>query len=99
MFFLVISTPAATKPSGMRGGQTQWWDWVNPLIENGTAAHVYTKLGRGAVIIFDVDGPETVHKLVNQWNELVPATFQVEALLPKEHQERIARAGTNPMAL
>ena len=99
MFYLVISTPAATKPSGMRGGQVQWWDWVNALIADGTAKHVYTKLGRGAVIIFDVDGPEAIHKLVNQWNELVPATFEVEPLLPKEHQERIARAGTNPMTL
>jgi hypothetical protein len=99
MHFLVISTPAATKPSGMRGGQTQWWDWVNALIADGSAAHVYTKLGRGAVIIFDVDGPEAVHKYVNQWNELVPATFEIIPLLPREHQERIARAGTNPMQL
>jgi hypothetical protein len=99
MYFLVISTPAAAKPSAARGGQKDWWDWVNALIDAGTAKHVYTKLGRGAVIIFDVDGPEALHKIVNQWNELVPATFEVEPLLPKEHQERIARAGTDPMAL
>ena len=99
MHFLVISTPAAGKPSDARAGQKQWWAWINALIAQGTAKHVYTKLGRGAVIIFDVDAPETVHKLVNQWNELVPATFEVEALLPKEHQERIAMAGTNPLKL
>ena len=99
MHFLVISTPAAGKPSDARAGQKQWWDWINALIAQGTAKHVYTKLGRGAVIIFEVDAPETVHKLVNQWNELVPATFEVEALLPKEHQERIAMAGTNPLKL
>ena len=99
MYFLVISTPAPTKPSGMRGGQTQWWDWVNALIADGTAVQVYTKIGRGGVIIFNVDGPETLHKLVNQWNELVPATFEIEPLLPKEHQEGIARAGTNPLEL
>ena len=99
MYVLVISTPAAAKPSDARAGQKQWWDWINALIAQGTAKHVYTKLGRGAVIIFDVDAPETVHKLVNQWNELVPATFEVEPLLPKEHQERIARAGTDPMKL
>lgn len=61
--------------------------------------HVYTKLGRGAVIIFDVDSHESMHKLVNQWAECVPATFEVEALLPKEHQEQIARAGIGPMSL
>jgi hypothetical protein len=33
------------------------------------------------------------------WNEPVPATFDVEPLLPGEHQEKIARAGTHPLAL
>jgi muconolactone delta-isomerase len=99
MHFLVISTPRADQPSAARGKQTQFWDWLAPLKANGTAKHVYTKLGRGAVIIFDVDSHETMHKLVNQWSECVPATFEVQALLPAEHQERIARAGTNPMGL
>ena len=66
---------------------------------DGTAKHVYTKLGRDAVVIFDVKEHADVHKLVNQWSECVPATFEIEALPPKEHQERIARAGTNPMKL
>ena len=99
MHYLVISTPAAVAPSVARAGQKAWWDWLNPLVANGTAKHVYTKLGRGAVIIFDVDSPGTLHKLINQWSETVPATFEVEALLPKEHQEKIAMAGTNPMDL
>ena len=38
----------------------------------GIAKHVYTKLGRGAVVIFDVDSHETMHKLVNQWSESFP---------------------------
>ena len=99
MHYLVISTPKAEKPSAAREGQLQWWDWINALVARGVAKHVYTKLGRGAVVIFDVDGPESLHKIVNQWNEYVPATFEVEALLPKEHQEKIARAGTHPLAL
>ena len=99
MDFLVISTPAAVQPTSIRPGQKAWWEWLNPLVENGTAKHVYTKLGRGAVIIFDVDSHETLHKLINQWAECVPATFEVEALLPKEHQEKIARAGLKPMEL
>ena len=99
MHFLVISTPRPEAPSTARGNQTSFWDWLAPLKTSGTAKHVYTKLGRGAVIIFDVDSHETMHKLVNQWAECVPATFTVEALLPGEHQERIARAGTNPMKL
>ena len=72
MHFLVISTPRADKPSAARENQKAWWDWLDPLVKNGTAKHVYTKLGRGAVIIFDVDSHETLHKLVNQWAECVP---------------------------
>jgi len=99
MHFLVISTPRAEKPSTARENQKQFWEWLDPLTREGIARHVYTKLGRGAVVIFDVDSHETMHKLVNQWAECVPATFEVHALLPKEHQERIARAGTSPMNL
>lgn len=99
MHFLVISTPRPEKPSVVRDGQKAFWDWLSPLVKDGTAAHVYTKLGRGAVIIFDVDSHGSLHKLINQWSECVPATFEVEALLPASHQESIARAGTNPMAL
>lgn len=99
MHFLVISTPRPEKPSLARENQKQFWDWLAPLTASGVAKHVYTRLGRGAVIIFEVDSHETLHKLVNQWAECVPATFEVTALLPKDHQESIARANTNPMAL
>ena len=99
MHFLVISTPRAEKPSAARENQRGFWDWLDPLVKAGTAKHVYTKLGRGAVIIFDVPSHEEMHKLVNQWAECVPATFELHPLLPKEHQEGIARAGMSPMAL
>ena len=99
MNFLVISTPMAQKPSLARDNQKQWWDWINHLQSIGVAKHIYTKLGRGAVVIFDVQQHEDVHKLVNQWAECVPATFEVTAILPKEHQEKIARASLNPMSV
>ena len=99
MLFLVISTPRAESPSNARGGQKAWWDWLNALMEKGTVKHAWTKLGRGAVLVFDVDSHETLHKLINQWAENVPATFEVTAMIPKEVQERIARAGTNPLSL
>ena len=51
------------------------------------------------MISFEVDSRETLPMLGNQWAECVPATFEVHAPQPKEHQEVIARAGTGPMAL
>ncbi len=99
MNFLVISTPLPSKPSTLRDGQRAWWDWLDPLVKSGVAKHVYVKLGRGAVIIFDVDSHETLHKLINQWSECVPANFEVEALISPSHQEKIARAGLHPNAV
>lgn len=99
MHFLVVSTPRPERPSDVRDRQRLFWDWLDPLLDAGVARHAYTKLGRGAVIVFEVDSHETLHKLVNQWNELVPATFEVTALLPAGHQRAIARAGTDPMKL
>jgi len=99
MHFLCISTPRAGKPSEARGNQKAFWDWLRPLEESGVAKHVYVRLGRGAVIIFDVDSHETMHKLLSQWTECVPASFEVHALMTKDYQEKIARAGTDPHKL
>ena len=51
MHFLVISTPRADKASTARYNQKQLRDSLDPLVAAGTAKHVYTKLGRGAVVI------------------------------------------------
>ena len=99
MLFLVISTPRADSPSSVRDRQKAYWVWLNKLIADGTVKHVWTKTGRGAVTVVDVPSHESLHNFVNQWSELVPATFEVTPLVPKEHQERIAMAGTNPMSV
>ncbi len=99
MLFLVISTPRPESPSTVRTGQKAYWAWLNKRVEDGTVRHVWTKCGRGAVVIADVALHEDLHKFINQWAECVPASFEVTPLVTKEHQERIAMAGTNPMDL
>lgn len=99
MLFLVTSTPRPDFPSAVRDGQKAYWVWLNKLTEEGIVKHVWTKTGRGAVVVMDVDSHETLHKLINQWSENVPANFEVTALVSKEHQEKIAMAGINPMNL
>lgn len=99
MLFLVESTPVGSKPSTMRDSQKAWWDWLNPLLDKGTAKNVYVKLGRGAIVIFQVDSHEDVHKLISQWSELIPATFEVKALMSREYQEKIARESLHPSKL
>ena len=99
MLFLVISTPRADPPSSMRERQKAYWAWLNERMAEGKVQHIWNKAGRGAVAIVDLPSNEELHKLVNQWQEIVPATFEITALISKEYQERIANAGTNPMQL
>jgi hypothetical protein len=97
MFFLVTTKPNPVKPSTMQENMAQFWEWIDPLVQDGRAKHVFTNVSRGAVIIFEVDSPEAMHKIINEWAECMPTTFEVTLLLPKKVQERAAFAGTSPM--
>jgi muconolactone delta-isomerase len=81
MLFLVISTPRPERPSTMIDARSRYWDWMNPLLEAGTARSVYARAGRGAVALFDVDSNETLHRLMNEWADIIPAHMAVYPLL------------------
>ena len=94
MLFMVSSTPRPEQPSKMRRNQRGWWDWIRPLQAAGLVQAVYIKVGRGGVVVFDVESHEQLHDLVNQWSEFIPAHFQILPLARADYQERIARSGT-----
>ena len=81
MLFLVISTPRPDKPTTLIEARSKYWDWMNPLLENGMAKSVYARAGRGAVALFDVDSNETLHRLMNEWAEIIPAHMDIYPLL------------------
>ena len=81
MLFLVISTPRPDKPTTLIDSRSKYWDWMNPLLESGMAKSVYARAGRGAVALFDVDSNETLHRLMNEWAEIIPAHMDVYPLL------------------
>lgn len=91
MQFMVISDPRPGKPSDARSGQAGWWDWVARYRAEGVIRECYIKAGRGAALILDVDSHETLHRLINEWQELVPASFTTHALIDPAYQERRAR--------
>ena len=81
MLFLVISTPRPDKPSSIVASRSSYWDWMQPLLDAGTARSVYARVGRGAVALFDVDSNETLHRLINEWSDIMPAQFDIYPLL------------------
>jgi hypothetical protein len=92
MLFIVISTPRPEKPSSMKSARLRYWKWMDPLLESKRAHWVYARTGRGAVALFDVDSNETLHRLINEWAEIIPAQFEIlpvlDAAAAKKHLRR-----------
>ena len=84
MLFLVISAPAPTRPSEVREHRKNFWPWMQDKLDRGIARSVYPRTGRGAVVTFDVDSHEALHRLLNQWAEAVPAEFAIYPLMEPE---------------
>jgi muconolactone delta-isomerase len=81
MLFLVISQPRLDPPASVTSQRKLYWDWVAPLQASGEVRSVYAKVGRGAVALFDVPSNERLHQRLNEWANIMPASFEVHALI------------------
>jgi hypothetical protein len=81
MLFLVISEPRPEPPSSVVASRQRFWTWVQPLIDRGEVRSIHAKVGRGAVALFDVASNEALHAHLNGWADIIPAHFQVHALI------------------
>ena len=81
MLFLVISEPRPEPPRSVTEARQRYWTWIQPLIDRGQVRSVHARVGRGAVVLFDVDGNETLHRYMNEWAEIIPAQFEVYPLI------------------
>jgi len=92
MLFLVISTPRADAPSTMTAQRKKYWDWIAPLIEAKTVVSMHARVGRGAVAIFDVDSNVTLHRLINEWAEIIPGHHEIYPLVDGDSAQAYLRA-------
>jgi len=81
MLYLVISTPRPERPSELAERRQSFWRWLAPLEESGECKWGYARVGRGAVALFDVDSHERLHRLLNQWSDIIPVTFEILPLI------------------
>lgn len=84
MLFLIISSPSVTRPDAVKAERRQFRTWIKPLQENGRVLTFYPLVGRGAAVIFDVASNEELHILLTEWANIVPASFDIRALVNPE---------------
>jgi muconolactone delta-isomerase len=91
MLVLVISTPHPSAPEEGAVRRLRWRDWVRDLQRQGQVREWYLRVGRGAVIVFDVPDNDALHARLTEWLSYVPAHFDVYPLVDAERHERLLR--------
>jgi muconolactone delta-isomerase len=81
MLFLVISEPRPEPPAAVVEQRQNYWRWIAPLQASGQVKSVHARVGRGAVVLFDVDSHATLHRFLNEWANIIPAHFDTYPLL------------------
>ena len=84
MLFLVISEPRPEAPTSVAHRRQDYWRWVQPLIDSGQVRSVHARVGRGAVVLFDVPDNETLHRRLTEWADIIPAQFMTYPLIDPE---------------
>jgi len=88
MLMMVITTPRADPPSTMTRRRQKLWRWIAPKLKARRVHWIYARPGRGAVALFDVESHEQLHALLNEWAEIIPATFELLPLIDAAAAQR-----------
>ncbi|MBL6457278.1 hypothetical protein JMJ55_18235 [Belnapia sp. T6] len=81
---MVVSEPRPEPPSAIAARRQAYWRWIEPLIASGEVRSVHARVGRGAVVLFDLPGNEALHRRLNEWADIIPAQFTLYPLLEPE---------------
>ena len=92
MLFLVVSTPRPERPSEVATARQSFWPWIAGYEARGVCRHIYARAGRGAVAVLDVADNEALHKILNEWADIIPAHFDVYPLIDAKAVQRTLAA-------
>jgi muconolactone delta-isomerase len=84
MLFLVVSTPRPERPSELASTRQSFWPWIARYQAEGVCKQIYARVGRGAVAIFNVTGNDVLHRILNEWADIIPAHFDTYPLVDAE---------------
>jgi muconolactone delta-isomerase len=92
MLFLVVSTPRPERPSELAQTRQSYWPWIAKYQASGVCRHVYARVGRGAVAVFDVESNDALHQILNEWADIIPAHFDTYPLVDADAVHRLLSA-------
>jgi muconolactone delta-isomerase len=81
MLFLVVSTPRPERPSDVAETRQSFWPWISAYEKRGVCRHIYARVGRGAVAVFDVENNNALHRILNEWADIIPTHFDTYPLI------------------
>jgi muconolactone delta-isomerase len=81
MLFLVVSTPRPERASEVAARRQSFWPWIRQHQAAGICKQIYPRVGRGAVAILDVKSNEELHRILNDWTDIIPAHFDTYPLV------------------
>jgi muconolactone delta-isomerase len=96
MLFLVVSTPRPERPSELAKTRQSFWPWIGGYEARGICRHVYARAGRGAVAVFEVEDNDALHRILNEWADIIPAHFDTYPLIDPEAARRMLAAQQAP---
>ncbi len=96
MLFLVVSTPRPERPSDLVGRRQSFWPWIAGHQARGLCRHIYARAGRGAVAVFDVKDNDALHRILNEWADVIPAHFDTYPLIEADAAQRMLAAQAAP---
>jgi muconolactone delta-isomerase len=94
MLFLVVSTPRPERPSELVETRQSFWLWIAAYQARGVCRHIYARTGRGAVAVLDVEDNDALHRILNEWADIVPAHFDTFPLIEADAAQRMLAAQT-----
>ena len=82
----------------MAARRQSFWPWIGRYQADGACRQIYARVGRGAVAVFDVESNEALHRILNEWADIIPAEFEVYPLVDVEatHKMLAAQVAANP---
>jgi len=68
------------------------WPWIAGYQARGVCRHIYARVGRGAVAVFDVADNDAIHRVLNEWADIIPAHFDTYPLIDVEAAKQMLAA-------